>query len=66
MELEGSVPRLQEAAICPYPKQYQSSPCPHPPPIKLPEDQRYDYVAQTRSEDENRVDQPVTDFELGY
>jgi len=30
MEPEGSFPRLQEPATCPYPEPDQSSPCPHP------------------------------------
>ena len=29
MEPEGSVPRLQEPATCPYPEPDQSSPCLH-------------------------------------
>ena len=36
MEPEGSLPRLQVPANCPYPKLDQSSPC---PPFPLPEDQ---------------------------
>ena len=36
MEPEGSLPRLQEPAICPYPKSDQSS---YMSPIPLPEDQ---------------------------
>lgn len=36
------------------------------PPIPLPEDKRYDYVAQTRNEDEKRVEQTLTYFKLGY
>jgi len=35
VEPEGSLPRLHEPAICPYPKPDQFSPC---PPIPLPED----------------------------
>jgi len=35
MEPEGSLPRLQEPATCPYPEPYQSSACPSNP---LPED----------------------------
>jgi len=34
MKPEGSLPRFQELATCPYPKPDQSSPC----PITLPED----------------------------
>jgi hypothetical protein len=31
MEPEGSLPHSQQPATCPYPEQYQSSPCPlHP------------------------------------
>jgi len=35
MEHEGSLPRLQVPATCPYPKPARSSPCPH---NSLPED----------------------------
>ena len=30
MEPEGSLPRAQKPATCPYPQQDRSSPCPHP------------------------------------
>jgi hypothetical protein len=41
MKPEGSLPRLQVSAICPYPKPDQSSPCPQ---IPLPEELlQYEY-----------------------